>query len=431
MLGILLVLMPIIWLLWIFPGTQKHWSDWWNNFIRWTFFTPIVLFFIALVSASGNQMQNMRGLNETASIEAAEALGKSMTLNTGFLDHITQIIITIGLLLGGLFAANKLGITFASTAMGWAQSVGKGVGSGVGGWAGRKGARLGTLPTRSAFGQKTIEGMQKIGAEGGFFARNTLGRLGNRLSSVGVQQGEELINKAESRQKDLSDKQLALRVATMTGDEKVAALSRLTKNKNLDMVPDAAKYIKDPNMQKVFASYGKAKEYDDMEKTMGFNTAMLTGKDKEGKEISLEEAAKEFRNSHSIKDYDKLQGDILGKKPAFGLSKEDHEKIKTANTNSILGMHPGAISKVRSSLKGDNVSNFQKDVDDYIDNFEKLNLPEDIRNKSVKEKLEFIDKNNKNPYIKNWARGFYGSRKNFGGSLFGGYGGVSENQENV
>ncbi|MFH1346961.1 MAG: hypothetical protein ABIH10_01785 [Spirochaetota bacterium] len=429
-LGILLVIMPIVWLLWIFPGTSKYWSEWWSSFIRWTFFAPIVLFFIVLVITSGNQLNSISdiGQNENAAIQ--EAFEGSMTLNKNFFEHVAQIIITTGLLLGGLYAANKMGITFASTAMGMA----KGSGKMFGGWVGRKGIRFGTLLPRSTFGQKTIEGMQKFGAEGGFFARNTIGRLGNRLGSVGVQQGEKLIGQAEGRQKNLSDKQLALRLATMTNDEKTAALSRLAKNKNLDMVPDAAKYVRDPGMKKIFTSYGKGKEYSDMEKTMGFNTAMLTGKDEKGGNISLKEATKRFRSSHSIKDYDRLQGNILSaynnENPAFGLKKEDHEKIKSANTNSILEMHPGAISKVRSSLKGNDVANFQNDVDKYIDDFEKSNLPPDVANKSVKEKMEYIDKN-LNPYLKNWTRGIYGSRKNFGGSLFGGYGVVSESQENI
>ncbi|MFA5098812.1 MAG: hypothetical protein WC461_01155 [Candidatus Paceibacterota bacterium] len=425
-LGILLIIMPIVWLLWIFPGTSKYWSEWWSNFLRWTFFAPIVLFFIVLVISSGNQLNGISNIGQQENAAIQKAFSDSMILNKGFFDHVLQIIITTGLLLGGLFAANKMGITFASTAMGWAQGTGKA----FGGWAGRKGIRLGTLPARSAIGQRAIEGMQKIGAEGGFLARNTLGRLGNRLGSVGVQQGEKLTSQAEARQKNLSDKQLALRVSTMTNDERVAALSRLTKNKNLDMVPDAAKYIKDPKMKKIFASYGKGKEYGDMEKTMGFNTAMLTGKDEDGKAISIQAATKKFRMSHSIKDYDKLQGNILGKKASYGLTDTEHENIRSEVVKSIFDAHPGAISKARSSLKGEDVVNFQDEVDNYIDTFEKANIrDEEVRKKGVKEKLEYIDKN-LNPSFRNWARGLYGSRKNFGGSLFGsGYSGTSEEHE--
>ena len=43
-LGILLLLSPIVWLLWIFPSTQHLWQKWWSQFLRWTFFAPIMLF---------------------------------------------------------------------------------------------------------------------------------------------------------------------------------------------------------------------------------------------------------------------------------------------------------------------------------------------------------------------------------------------------
>ena len=441
-LGVLLVVMPIIWLLWIFPGTLKYWSEWWSNFIRWTFFAPIVLFFIVLVISSGSQLQKIRqisggDLQQSAKVE--KAFKDSMTLNPDFFDHVTQIIITAGLLLGGLFAANKMGITFASTAMGMA----KGGGKMFGGWVGRKGIRLGTLPARSALGQKAIEGMQKLGSAGGvrgFFARNTLGRLGNRLSGVGVQQGEKLISQAESKQKNLSDKQLAMGLSTMANDEKVAALTRLVKNKKLDMVPNLSKYIADSKMKNIFGSYGKSKEYDDLEKTAGFNNAMLTGKNEKGESISLEEATKSFRNSYSIKDYDKLQGDILGEKAAYGLENTKHINIRSAVEKSILDAHPGSISKIRSSLKGSDAVKFQEDLDKYIDDFEnnpELKVPMEKREKgisaSIKDKLKFFDDHDNmfGTKLSNRARGLYNSRKNFGGSLFGGYGGTIESQENV
>jgi len=136
-LGILLVIMPIVWLLWIFPGTSKYWSEWWSNFIRWTFFAPIVLFFTVLVISSGTQLKNIRdlsGMGQQQNAQMEQALKDSVTLNPDFFDHVAQIIITTGLLLGGLFAANKMGITFASTAMGMAKGGGKMFGS----WVGKK-----------------------------------------------------------------------------------------------------------------------------------------------------------------------------------------------------------------------------------------------------------------------------------------------------
>ena len=44
----LLIIAPIVWMLWIVPATSGQFSKWWDNFIKWTFFAPIYVFFIYL-----------------------------------------------------------------------------------------------------------------------------------------------------------------------------------------------------------------------------------------------------------------------------------------------------------------------------------------------------------------------------------------------
>lgn len=44
----LMILAPMVWLLWIFPATQKHWKSWWSHFIKWMIYPPAVLFFLNL-----------------------------------------------------------------------------------------------------------------------------------------------------------------------------------------------------------------------------------------------------------------------------------------------------------------------------------------------------------------------------------------------
>ncbi|NCO44910.1 hypothetical protein GW888_02445, partial [Candidatus Wolfebacteria bacterium] len=108
-LGILLLLSPIVWLLWIFPGTQHLWQKWWSQFLRWTFFAPIMLFFISLsLYAMKNQPEAVRQFTQNSAAVA------NVQLTFG-VEVIGEMIIVIGLVMGGLFAANSLGITFAST----------------------------------------------------------------------------------------------------------------------------------------------------------------------------------------------------------------------------------------------------------------------------------------------------------------------------
>src|SRR5690606_3877179 len=48
MLSFLLVISPAAWLLWIFPKTKKHFTEWWTKFIHWVIFAPLMLLFMYL-----------------------------------------------------------------------------------------------------------------------------------------------------------------------------------------------------------------------------------------------------------------------------------------------------------------------------------------------------------------------------------------------
>src|SRR5262249_283706 len=62
-LSFLMVTAPFAWLLWIFPNTKKYFSQWWDVFIRWTFFFPLVLFSMWLVVQVGHVMHQNTTLN--------------------------------------------------------------------------------------------------------------------------------------------------------------------------------------------------------------------------------------------------------------------------------------------------------------------------------------------------------------------------------
>lgn len=124
-LSILLILMPLAWLMWIFPAFKNMWHKWWQHFLKWVFFAPIVMFFLYLALYTA--------LNQSSWVEAhAGIIGgendPSTTLaittgNVGVVQSLGKIIITIGLVLGGLFAAHSLSITGATVAIGAASGI--------------------------------------------------------------------------------------------------------------------------------------------------------------------------------------------------------------------------------------------------------------------------------------------------------------------
>ncbi len=156
-LGILLVLAPLAWLCWIFPALKRHWDNWWSRFLKWTFFAPLAVFFLYLAILTAGTMGSTQANNPLAAFDA-QGYNPSASnpivhgisgLFGGFLNQtvgtILQMILILGLSVGGLFAANSLSIIGAGAALGAAKGIGKGFGSYV---AGRMGGRIATGLTR-------------------------------------------------------------------------------------------------------------------------------------------------------------------------------------------------------------------------------------------------------------------------------------------
>ena len=113
-LSILIILLPIAWITWIFPNLKipggHPWTVWWENFTRWLLFAPFAMFFFYLAVG----LANKEGFIPPA--------------DTNFNEYLGGMVLIVGLLLGGLIAANKMGISGGAMALGvvakmkgWAQ----------------------------------------------------------------------------------------------------------------------------------------------------------------------------------------------------------------------------------------------------------------------------------------------------------------------
>ena len=359
MLGLLLVLMPIVWLLWIFPGTQKYWSEWWSNFIRWTFFAPIMLFFIVLVISSGTQLQKIRENSGMAAQQQTPVMEKAFkdnfTLDPNFFDHLAQIIITTGLLLGGLIAANKMGITFASTAMDMA----KGSGKMFGGWVGRKSLQYGTGWLNKPRGEEGKEKSyaQKISewSAGSKLAKYALlpGLAARGIAKFSAAGGEDLVKKAKN---DAGKRSLNENIAMLgygSSPTQQGILEHLQGKNLLNKVPNVMKYIDKKHMDE-FAKRGQALAFGDIEKSLGMNVAMKENLDK-GDEKEFYKEGKKFFSKFSKNDWKKTQfNDIFSEKSSVGLSESSHEMAQEGVAHSIIFNNPGDIVKILSNVKPEN-----------------------------------------------------------------------------
>jgi len=130
---ILLILAPIAWLLWVLPKTRSTFESWWSSFLRWTFFAPIATFFIWLAirawsglieSKFGNLGEKVfTGMEEIVPKEAVEKMLIPQIMTP---ENLLQFIAICGLMIGGLYAGLKLGVTGARMATGIGKSLGLG-----------------------------------------------------------------------------------------------------------------------------------------------------------------------------------------------------------------------------------------------------------------------------------------------------------------
>jgi len=156
-LSFLLLISPMIWLFWIIPSYSKHFSAWWNKFLEWVFFAPAVTFFIYLAILSARGLSGAVG-----EIEAQNTVGFFDMAFAGIQKVAIQgaeMVVLIGIMIGGLIAAQKMGIAGANAAVGAA----KGAGNGLKTFAGNRAQMANQRVAQSKAAQKVSAGTAKVG----------------------------------------------------------------------------------------------------------------------------------------------------------------------------------------------------------------------------------------------------------------------------
>lgn len=184
-LTVLLIMMPIAWLFWAFPNWYGLWGKWWDKFLQWNIFLPVVSFFIYLSIISSQKIGELVG-SSAQGLNTLDAASSLTAFNVSGMQAIVQTIVQAGLLFAGLMVANSLGISGASAAMKMAGSV-KNTIIGAAGKVTRAPAEyLGTRPTKAlARAGATVLSSRPLrwipGAQG---TANRLAGLGQRQKEV-------------------------------------------------------------------------------------------------------------------------------------------------------------------------------------------------------------------------------------------------------
>ncbi len=350
-LSFLLIISPIVWLLWIFPDTKKHWGKWWSSFLNWVLYAPLVLFFVYLSLA----------VNERYAQYTTEKYNAGEGVDIGV---IVSSLVSIALLVGGMKIAKKMGeegaglaFSFADKAKSWAAGKVK-----------RGSARVGRKALKTEVGGKTMQ--QRIASWGKFksvddlrkekedakkkggIARATAGAMygtkmvGKTLSkitgvgvakraamkrvAVGMKSAEkfsesisqESSSAFEKKIKDYSHNDIKDILPALNKEDTLVALKKLS---DMDKIGKAeALSILGPekllNVLEHGKSLGKGKDVSAIEKKIAMNTDMLeaasdvdTAKSSDEKtkaETALEEATKKFLGGFSKDDVGNIDKDI-------------------------------------------------------------------------------------------------------------------------
>lgn len=205
--AILAILLPFAWASWVFPSFSSHWKKWWELFIRWTFFAPMVLFFVYLALLTMKGTGNSFDLTQyTQNNGIWSAL--SNFLSAYFSPIITaflQEILLGGLIVGGMIAANAMGIKLAGTMVKAGEKGGKAIrGAAWNATKKRTSERLGSMGRKTINGETTTTA-QRVGSRMQGVPLPFAKSLGSKIAAVGAPATFHEKNKEEIKKYNTSE----------------------------------------------------------------------------------------------------------------------------------------------------------------------------------------------------------------------------------
>ena len=360
-LSFLLIISPAVWLLWVFPTTKKYWDQWWDTFIHWSIYAPLILLFVYLSVSVMNQFANQN--------EALNQLSQSSGVAFPFGAIMTSLI-AAALLIGGLKIAQKMGHGGTKMALGFATKTGNWMKTQAQTKAKWGANRVGSLALKSKTGQSVQNRLTKWGTAKPFKERSFLQKYnplnaGTEFVARGLSKqmavktadmqqkadkgSQALVDDAKKQFDNLSDEQLKKLIPTFNKSEKIAAYEMLAKKNKLDKTNITNEDLADTLT--LMKSMGRFKEMGDIEKKMGRNLNMarilsgqnaLDGNGHEDASITFEKEAGEFFKKFSEVDWKNIAQNIG--KTVFSINEGTGDFDKT-----LPGMTEETTGELRKS----------------------------------------------------------------------------------
>ncbi|MBI3589635.1 MAG: hypothetical protein HY093_04470 [Candidatus Liptonbacteria bacterium] len=364
--GILLILMPFVWLLWIFPNLKSHWSQWWSSFLKQVFFAPLVVFFLYLAlltsTAITNNSDGSLNLSTYANPTNPTWGGISSFFTSLFspiISNAMQQVVILGIMLGGLVAADKLGIAGAAAGMTAFQKSGNWVKE----KSGRAAGRTAAWAARKAGAQRLAERTtQKVA---GYTPTNVFGKAGKWVAGFGARgvtglatkAGEDQVKQYAEQVSKKSVGELRARVISALGAEKIAIINELTKRKELGGVNIHS--VLNDSTKSQFLQAGQKEAFEKVEKAFMTNVEMAELLRKGADKDTIAETAKEFYKTFSKKDAATMHADdMYSEKDKFGLDATTKKRLGDVAARAMAMSAPMVTPNVMSGMKSQNLERF-------------------------------------------------------------------------
>jgi len=253
-LSILLIIMPLVWVFSIFPVFADWWKKWWSKFLEWLFFLPAALFFlyltILMVKNFGNDPNSITQVIASVDASSASSFERFFLAIANTLQIFGQMIVVLGILVGGMIAAKSAsgfgasGIIGASERVrGWAIGKVKGTAVTPGRLAGRGAAGAGRWA-----GQKYLRpGAKKIasGLSRAWYVPGARG-AGSALSNY-LAKGKEAVSDYQKSRLDNLTKEGLMASSELGPQAQAAKAGQLAKDGHLN---EYLNTIADPDKRK-------------------------------------------------------------------------------------------------------------------------------------------------------------------------------------
>lgn len=370
--SVLLVLLPLAWLMWVFPKFSHLNSKWWHNFLRWVFFPPIAVFFLYLAIMTSRSPLKLAPIAKSPVGTPEAGLG-IMTNTSGLIGAAADSIVIVALALGSLFAANSFGIHGANVAMGAMKSIG----TAAQGYVGKKGKMAAARVVPSRVKEKLEKGEYRLAP------KRVQSWMGRGLGAVEKAGGGKLVEEqaawARAHSKDPKEGARLLAGSLETNQE-LALLKQMAAQGDLGEVKTVNGRSFDEYLQneKYFTNAGQGQLHDDVNKSIGSTV--------QSRQAAKEQAAELTKEQPKIDIIDNDIASLDEKSKKIESAEKNARRALAANPNAILTDTDGIVTGSAGT---------KMNAKDFVDSATKRFVAiEELKKKAEGMKAKIIDEAN-------------------------------------